>query len=136
MIFNEFFSVILFDSTSLEVSFELFSSVPNGGYKVLNLIQNQLNKQGKYSITENGAIGYRSTGSALVDINYKVSSLRQSEEEEIINLFDNAFKENREYALKWLFFARDILEGLGERRLFRICYKRLAQLDITAFKKI
>lgn len=52
---------------------------------MLNLIQNQLNKQGEYSITENGAIGYRSTGSALVDINYKVSSLRQSEEEEIIN---------------------------------------------------
>lgn len=94
-----------------------------------------MNKQGEYSITENGAIGYRSTGSALVDINYKVSSLRQSEEEEIINLFDNAFKENREYALKWLFFARDIREGLGKRRLFRIFYKRLAQLDITAFKK-
>ena len=102
---------------------------------MLNLIQNQLKKQGNYSLTENGAIGYKSTGSALVDINYKVSSLRQSEEGEIAKLFDDAFKENREYALKWLFFARDVREGLGERRLFRICYKRLAQLDIGAFRK-
>lgn len=102
---------------------------------MLNLIQNELKKQENYSLTENGAIGYKSSGSALVDINYKVSSLRQSEEAEIVDLFDKAFNENREYALKWLFFARDVREGLGERRLFRICYKRLADLDIDAFYK-
>lgn len=100
---------------------------------MLNHIQNELEKQENYSITENGAVGYKSTGSALVDINYKVSSLRQSEEEEIANLFVKAFEENREYALKWLFFARDVREGLGERRLFRICYRKLAELDIDAF---
>ncbi|WP_407412652.1 DUF2828 family protein [Methanobrevibacter sp.] len=98
-------------------------------------IQKELEKQEKFSITENGAIGYKSTGSELVDINYKVSSLRQCEEKEIVNLFDKAFNENKEYALKWLFFARDVREGLGERRLFRICYKRLAVLDIDVFYK-
>lgn len=102
---------------------------------MLNLIQEELKEQENYSITENGAIGYKSTGSALVDINYKVSSLRQSDEGDIINLFDKAFRENNEYALKWLFFARDVREGLGERRLFRICYKRLAQLNIDLFYK-
>ncbi len=102
---------------------------------MFNLIQKELEKQDNYSITENGAIGYKSTGSALVDINYKISSLRQSDEEEIIKLFDKAFEENREYALKWLFFARDIREGVGERRLFRICYKRLLKLDEDAFQK-
>ena len=102
---------------------------------MFNLIKDELEKQENHSMTENGAIGYKSAGSALVDINYKVSSLRKSEEEEIANLFDLAFDENREYALKWLFFARDVREGLGERRLFRICYKRLADLDIDAFYK-
>ena len=102
---------------------------------MLNSIQKELEKQENYSITENGAIGYKSTSSALVDINYKVSSLRQCDEDEIINLFDKAFNENREYALKWLFFARDVREGLGERRLFRICYKRLSELDIDVFYK-
>lgn len=102
---------------------------------MFGLIRKELKKQENYSITENGAIGYKSTGSALVDINYKVSSLRQAEEDEIISLFDKAFNEHKEYALKWLFFARDVREGLGERRLFRICYKRLVELDINAFYK-
>lgn len=102
---------------------------------MLHLIKKELDKQDNYSLTENGAIGYKSSKSALVDINYKVASLRNSDEDEIVALFDEAFKENKEYALKWLFFARDIREGLGERRLFRICYKRLFELDSILFKQ-
>lgn len=100
---------------------------------MLNLIKNELEKKENISITENGAIGYKTTKSALLDLNYMVSSLRNAKEEEIISLFDEAFYENKEYALKWLFFARDVREGLGERRLFRICYKRLAELDVVLF---
>ena len=102
---------------------------------MLNLIEKELKERENFSATENGAIGYKTTKSALVDINYKVSSLRNSDENEIIDLFDKAFEENKEYALKWLFFSRDILEGLGERRLFRICYERLSDLDIDLFHK-
>lgn len=102
---------------------------------MLHLIKEELNEQDNYSLTENGAVGYKSSKSALVDINYKVASLRNSNEDEIVALFDEAFKENKEYALKWLFFARDIREGLGERRLFRICYKRLFELDNVLFKQ-
>lgn len=102
---------------------------------MLNLIEQELEKENNSSITENGAKGYKTTKSALVDINFKVSSLRNSDENEIIELFDKAYNENQEYALKWLFFARDIREGLGERRLFRICYRRLAELNIDLFYK-
>lgn len=102
---------------------------------MLHLIKNELEEQDNYSLTENGAVGYKSSQSALVDINYKVASLRNSNEDEIVALFDEAFKENKEYALKWLFFARDIREGLGERRLFRICYKRLFELDNVLFRQ-
>lgn len=77
---------------------------------MLNLIKDELNKQKNFIATENGAIGYKTTGSALVDINYKVASFRNSNEDEIIAHFDKAFFENKEYALKWLFllatFAR------------------------------
>ena len=38
---------------------------------MLNLIKDELNKQKNFIATENGAIGYKTTGSALVDINYK-----------------------------------------------------------------
>lgn len=102
---------------------------------MFNLVEKQLKKRENIFITENGAIGYKTSNSALVDLNYAVSSLRQSDDEEIILLFDKAYYEDREYALKWLFFARDIREGIGERRLFRICYKRLADLDINSFYK-
>ena len=87
------------------------------------------------SVTENGAVGYKSTGSALVDINYKISSFRNEDEEQIGLAFEKAFKENAEYALKWLFFARDAREGIGERRLFRICYRKMAELNEEAFIK-
>lgn len=102
---------------------------------MFNLVEKELKKKENISITENGALGYKTSNSALLDLNYAVSSLRHVDEEEIMDLFDNAFYENKEYALKWLFFARDIREGLGERRLFRICYKRLANLDIDLFYK-
>lgn len=99
---------------------------------MFDLIENEMKG---VSVTENGAVGYKTTGSALTDINYKVSSLRNESEDEIVRLFDETYKENKEYALKWLFFVRDIREGLGERRLFRICYRRLAELDTDLFIK-
>ena len=102
---------------------------------MLNLVEKKLKMRQNSSTTENGAIGYKTSNSYLVDLNYAVSSLRNSCEDEITLLFDKAFNENKEYALKWLFYARDILEGMGERRLFRICYKRLADLDIDVFYK-
>lgn len=100
------------------------------GSAMFNFIEKEI---GNRSITENGAVGYRSSGSALVDLNYAVSSLRNASEEGIEMLFHLAYIENKEYALKWLFFARDVRGGLGERRLFRIIYRYLSELDRVAF---
>lgn len=85
------------------------------------------------SRTENGAMGYRTTARALVDLNFKVASLRRRSEEEITEAYIRAFWESPKYAVKWLFFLRDILEGMGERRSFRICLKYFAvsQPEIT-----
>lgn len=79
------------------------------------------------SVTENGAVGYRTTTHALLDLNFMVSSLRNRDEEFIINEFVKAYYESPKYAVKWLFFLRDILEGMGERRTFRICMKYLVK---------
>lgn len=78
------------------------------------------------SVTENGAVGYRTTKKALLDLNFKVSSLRDRDEEYITNEFMKAYYESPKYAVKWLFFLRDILEGMGERRTFRVCLRYLA----------
>lgn len=77
-------------------------------------------------LTENGAIGYRTTGKHLLDLNFSVTSLRNKSEAEIVNKFANAFYEDKILALRWLFFCRD-REALGERRTFRVCMKYLAE---------
>jgi hypothetical protein len=76
-------------------------------------------------VTENGAVGFATTGKHLLDMNFKVASYRSKTDDEIVHDFNLAWAENYEYALKWLFFARDIREGLGERRLFRIAFKNI-----------
>lgn len=78
------------------------------------------------AITENGAIGYRTATKALLDLNFKVSSLRLRDEKYIVQEFIKAYHESPKYAVKWLFFLRDILEGMGERRTFRVCLRYLA----------
>ena len=76
--------------------------------------------------TENGAIGYVSSGNSLVDLNFAVTSLRNASEYKILKMFTEAANENVRYALKWLFYARDVREGLGERKLFRTILKEIA----------
>lgn len=90
-------------------------------------LKETLNEDFNVSVTENGAIGYRTSGRELLDINFAVSSMRNSEEEEIVDKFVEVFYENKLLAVKWLFYVRDAREGVGERRLFRICMKYLAQ---------
>lgn len=78
------------------------------------------------SITENGAVGYKTSGQPLLDLNFQVSALRDRTEKYIVDAFIPAFYQDRKYAVKWLFFLRDIMEGMGERRTFRVCMKYLA----------
>lgn len=77
-------------------------------------------------LTENGAVGFRTTGKNLLDLNFAVSSLRNKSEKEIVNMFIDAFLDNKLYAVKWLFYLRDAREGLGERRSFRVIMNYLA----------
>lgn len=79
------------------------------------------------SVTENGACGYKTSGKSLLDLNFSLSSLRSKSEEDIVKAFSTAFFEDRMLSLKWLFMARDIRGGCGERRVFRTCFKWLAE---------
>lgn len=71
------------------------------------------------SVTENGAVGFKTTGKNLLDLNFGIASMRSSPEDHIGKTFLRAFIDNRVTAMKWLFFARDVRGGLGERRFFR-----------------
>lgn len=55
------------------------------------------------SVTENGAVGFRTTGRSLLDLNFAVASLRSASEKDIQNRFSKAFFEDKLTAMKWLF---------------------------------
>ena len=81
------------------------------------------------STTENGALGFKSTGKPLLDLNFSVSSLRNESASEIIEQWKKAYYPDREIAMRWLFYLRDVRGGLGERRTFRIILQWLADND-------
>lgn len=81
------------------------------------------------SATENGMTGYKTTNHALLDFNFKVSSFRSQTEAEILKEFKKIIAENEQYVLKYLFYLRDAREGIGERKLFRVCLKELLKAN-------
>jgi hypothetical protein len=86
----------------------------------IDKMREALNDEFNVCTTENGALGYRTTGNALLDLNFQVASMRTSDPSHIIAVFMKAFYEDKQLAVKWLFYVRDAREGIGERRLFRI----------------
>lgn len=78
------------------------------------------------SVTENGAVGFKSSGHALLDLNFAVSSLRNASDQDIERKFEAAYREDPLLAVLWLFFVRDCRHGQGERRLFRVCMRWLS----------
>lgn len=80
---------------------------------------------------ENNMPTNSTSGNALVDLFYRLGATRKDDEQTILKYFLNAFynnsPEDAHNALKALFYARDIREGQGERRFFRIILKHLAE---------
>lgn len=88
------------------------------------------------TLSDNGAVMHATTGKALLDLNFSVSSLRNASDTDIVNKFTSAWFENPLLAVKWMFFARDIRGGMGERRLFRTCFNWLATQKPDVAKKL
>ena len=99
--------------------------------KFVKSIMNETNK----TLTENGAVAYRTTNSALLDLFAVIGALRNRPSEEIINKFTKAFAEDQLLAMKMLFYARNIRGGLGERRTFRILIRYMAQYHTEVMRK-
>ena len=89
---------------------------------------NFLKKESNMTYTENGALTYSTTKSHCLDLFATIGALRQAQATEIQNRFWSAWAEDPNTAFRLLFFARDIRGGLGERRVFRIILKEMAQI--------
>jgi hypothetical protein len=75
--------------------------------------------------TENGALGYSTSGKYLLDLSFKTASYRTKSDAELLHDFDLAFNEDNELAVKFAFLLRDIREGIGERDSFRKIFRHL-----------
>lgn len=86
-----------------------------------------LREQSILTYTENGATALNTTSDARLDLFSTIGSLRNANEARIETLFAEAYKADSLFAVKILFYARDVREGLGERRSFRVILKYLAK---------
>ena len=92
----------------------------------MNNFVNAMYDANNYTYTENGAITHKTTKSMLLDMFAMGAAMRNRSDADVLLMFANAYKENPEYALKCLFYIRDVRGGQGERRFFRVCMKWLA----------
>ncbi len=94
-----------------------------------------LKNESNLTHTENGALAYRSTKSACLDLFAVCGALRHTGEKEIIRKFMRAYTEDPDTAMRILFYARDVRGGLGERRFFNIIVRHLADFRPTSVTK-
>ena len=88
---------------------------------------NGLKNAANFTLTENGGVTHKTTKSALLDMFAMGAAMRSRSEEDVMLMFKNAFMEDPVYALKCLFYIRDVRGGQGERRFFRTVIRYMAQ---------
>ena len=98
----------------------------------MNTFLNGLADATNFGYTENGAITHKTTKSDLFDMFAMGAAMRTRSDEDVILMFQKAYKENPVYALKCLFYIRDVRGGQGERRFFRTVMRNLARVDADA----
>ena len=101
----------------------------------MNFAEAMENKS-NWKLTENGAPARTTTGNSLIDLFAIIGAMRERPEADIISMWENAYRENTELAVRMIFYAGDIRGiGLGERRTFRILIKHLANTHPSIMRK-
>ena len=101
----------------------------------MNRFLNGITNATNYNLTTNGALAHKTTGSAVYDLFSFGGAYRNRSDDDVVFLFSKAFAEDPKYALKCLFYLRDVRGGQGERRFFRLCMRWLAIYNREAAKR-
>lgn len=75
-------------------------------------------EENQISKTENGAKGFETSGSKLLDLNFRIPSFRDNGKIPF-DLFQLSYEQEANLTLRWLLYLRDIKQGCGERDSFR-----------------
>ena len=101
----------------------------------MNNFLNGMKSATNYTYTENGALTHKTSMSGLLDLFGMGAAYRTRSDTDCIYLFKKAFDENPVYALKCLFYLRDIRGGQGERRFFRVVTHWMANNEVEAMRR-
>lgn len=112
----------------------MLSRAHGGGERKLSFLTH-LKKNASKTRTLNGAVTYSTTSDACLDLFSVAGGMRYRSDYDQIRLFDKAYIENPELAMKLLFYIRDIREGMGERQLFRTLIRHVAKTWPKSAKK-
>ena len=88
---------------------------------------NAMKEESKFTRTENGAVALNTTSDARLDLFGTIGALREADENRITTLFSEAYAQDKLFATKIAFYARDIRCGLGERKTFRTIIRYMAE---------
>ena len=86
-----------------------------------------LKTEANYTHTLNGAKTHSSTGDACLDFFAVAGGMRYRRPADQIALFERAYIETPDLAMRLLFHLRDIRGGMGERKLFRTLLRHVAR---------
>lgn len=95
--------------------------------KFLSELELAMNGDDNVAYTENGAMAFASTKSAVLDFFANGGALRSRDPNSALSVFQRAYSENPLLATKALFYFRDVRGGQGERWTFRLFLRWLAQ---------
>lgn len=85
-----------------------------------------MEKEVAWKETENGQTALNTTFDACLDLFSTIGALRKRTDGDIEAKVGAAYAEDKLVCMKIVFYARDIEQGLGERRVFRVALKYLA----------
>lgn len=100
----------------------------------MNALLKGMSNATNIAYTENNAMAYATTNNSIVDFFAQAGAMRSRSNVDIINMFNNAFGEDQLITTKLAFYFRDARGGQGERRLFRVILKYLAQYKPSIVK--
>lgn len=98
----------------------------------MNLLEGM--KKNNIVINSKGSLYYHETYDYNLDL-FTMAS-RYNSDDELINLFNNAFNEDEDLALANLLYILDIRNGKGERRIFKIIFKYLCNNYASSALKV
>ena len=94
-----------------------------------------MREDGRFTRTENGAVALNTSGDARLDLFGTIGSLREADENRITTLFAEAYAQDKLFATKIAFYARDIRGGLGAGRWDEIKYPEVPSRAMMIYRK-